>query len=322
MSSETRRALNVVVLKGGTSAERAISLESGAQIAAALRESGCNVTEIDTKNPSFIDELRAAPCDIVYIGLHGRGGEDGSMQGLLECLGLPYVGSGVLASALAIDKAMSKRVYEQAGLPTAPFFIARNSAHFNIESFIEQTLAELGEHLVVKPASEGSSIGMSILSRGDELKAALELAFQSDSTVVVERFIAGTELTVAVIGNDELTALPTIEITTEGAFYDYASKYTPGQSHHIIPARLSEELNERCQELAKQAHIALGCATISRTDFIVDDQGQPWILETNTLPGMTEMSLVPDAARAAGISFPELCRTLVDLSLEPPQTIG
>lgn len=316
MESNASSAPNVVVLKGGTSAEREVSLKSGEQIAAALRSSGCTVEEFDTRNTAYIQYLIEHKPDVVYIALHGRGGEDGTMQGLLDLLGIPYVGSGVLASALAMDKAMTKRIYELAGLPSAPYLIAQKTPDFNKAAFMEEVASQLGEHVVVKPATEGSSIGMSIISTKAELDPALDLAFSSDKTVVVEQFIPGVELTVAVIGNDDLRTLPPIEITSEGAFYDYESKYQPGQSHHFIPARVGDEINERCQKLAIRAHRALGCRTISRTDFIVDAEGQPWALETNTLPGMTEVSLVPDAAKAAGYTFPQLCRALVDLALD------
>ena len=316
MQQNTPEVLRVAVLKGGTSAEREVSLRSGEQVASALRVSGCEVEEFDTKDTSFIDKLVADKPDVVYIALHGRGGEDGTMQGLLEILGIPYVGSGVLASSLAVDKVMSKRFYEQAGLPTAPYLVARQSPDFDQSAFIEQTVELLGEHVVIKPATEGSSIGMSIITSKDELAGALELAFSCDKNVLVEKYIAGDELTVAIIGNDQLVPLPPIEITAEGAFYDYESKYQAGQSHHFIPARLGEEINLKCQDLGIFAHQVLGCRGISRTDFIIDASGSPWILETNTLPGMTEVSLVPDAARAAGYTFPQLCMKLVNLALE------
>lgn len=319
MQQTSPEVLHVVVLKGGTSAERDVSLRSGEQVALALRASGCKVDELDTCDTAFIDQLIKLDPDVVYIALHGRGGEDGTMQGLLEILGYPYVGSGVLASSLAVDKVMSKHFYEQAGLPTAPYIVARNTSNFNKHAFIEQAVAELGEHLVVKPASEGSSIGMSIIEHKDQLAQALDLAFESDPSVLVEQFIAGDELTVGVLGNSELEALPPVEITAEGAFYDYASKYNAGQSNHFIPARMGDAINATCQELAIAVHRTLGCRGISRTDIIVDAQGKPWILETNTLPGMTEVSLVPDAARAAGYSFPQLCKRVVELACETVQ---
>lgn len=316
MQQNAPEVLRVAVLKGGTSAEREVSLRSGEQVAGALRSSGCEVEEFDTSDISFIEKLIADKPDVVYIALHGRGGEDGTMQGLLEILQIPYVGSGVLASSLAVDKVMSKRFYEQAGLPTAPCLVAKQDADFDEASFTKQAIEKLGEHLVIKPATEGSSIGMSIITSKEELAHALEVAFSCDQNVLVEKFIAGDEMTVAVIGNEELSALPPIEITAEGAFYDYESKYQVGQSHHFIPARMGEEINAQCQKLAKLAHQVLGCRGISRTDFIVDASGNPWILETNTLPGMTEVSLVPDAAKAAGYTFPQLCKKLIDLALE------
>lgn len=307
---------SVAVLMGGSSAERPISLLSGERVAAALRSAGFDVRVYDTADLSFIDALRQDKPNVAFPVLHGRGGEDGAIQGILETIGLPYVGSGILASALALDKVMSKICYRQNELLTAPFTVARNKPGFDRAAYCEHTVEQLGSHLVVKPAQEGSSIGMSIIDDAALLPEALELAFESDSTVLVEQFIAGTEVTVGVIGNDNPRALPVIEIISEGAFYDFESKYQPGQSHHIIPARLEQPVLDQLHAQACKAHEILGCRGISRTDFIVDASGISWALETNTLPGMTERSLVPDAANAVGIAFDELCTLLVELALE------
>jgi len=302
----------VAVLMGGTSAEREVSLNTGAQVAAALRECGHTVTEIDTADLGFIEILRAGEFDVVFICLHGRFGEDGTVQGLLELLGLRYVGSGVLASALAMDKVMSKHVFVAEGLLTPPSVVVRASGPVDLDAIV----ATLGEKLVVKPVSEGSSVGMSIVHEASELPAALERAFAHDAVVLVERFVAGVEVTVGVVGNDEPVALPTLEIVPEHEFYDYESKYVPGMSRHIIPARVPAEIADECQRVALDVHRALGCRGISRSDTIVTDAGEVYLLEVNTIPGMTSTSLVPDAARAAGIEFPALCQRLVDLALE------
>jgi D-alanine-D-alanine ligase len=302
----------VAVLRGGTSAEREVSLNTGDQVARALTEHGDLPECIDTADLGFIERLRAGRFDAVFICLHGRRGEDGTVQGLLELLGLPYVGSGVLASALAMDKVVSKVVFEAAGLRTPGWQALRSGGPVDIGAVID----ELGGKLVVKPVSEGSSVGMSIVHEPAELPAAIDLAFRHDSTVLVERYVTGVEVTVGVVGNDELTVLPTLEIVPEHEYYDYDSKYVPGMSRHIIPARVSDTAREECARMAEEAHRVLGCRGVSRADMIVAEGGEVFLLEVNTIPGMTSTSLLPDAARAAGIEFPELCSRLVDLALE------
>ena len=305
--------IRVAVLKGGRSAERAVSLNSGAQAAAALRGAGFDVIEIDTGDDEFIGELSSSEADVAFIALHGRFGEDGTVQGLCELLELPYVGSGVLASALAMDKVMSKRFFTQAELATPDYVVLRRHELFDIGALVDS----LGDKTVVKPANEGSSVGMTIVHEPAELSEAIEKAFGFDRQVLVERFVAGVEVTVAVLGNDDVVALPTLEIVPENEFYDYDSKYVPGMCRHIIPAGVSEAAREECQRLAVEAHKTLGCRGLSRSDTIVAADGSVWLLEVNTIPGMTSTSLVPDAARAAGIEFPELCRMLVEYALEP-----
>jgi len=305
--------IRVAVLKGGRSAERAVSLNSGAQAAAALRGAGFDVVEIDTGDDEFVGELSSSEADVAFIALHGRFGEDGTVQGLCELLELPYVGSGVLASALAMDKVMSKRFFSEAGLATPDYTVLRRHELFDIGALVDS----LGDKTVVKPANEGSSVGMTIVHEPAELSGAIEKAFGFDRQVLVERFVSGVEVTVAVLGNDEVVALPTLEIVPEHEFYDYDSKYIPGMCRHIIPAGVSEAAREECQRLAIEAHKTLGCRGLSRADTIVAEDGSVWLLEVNTIPGMTSTSLVPDAARAAGIEFPELCRMLVEFALEP-----
>jgi D-alanine-D-alanine ligase len=305
--------IRVAVLMGGRSAEREVSLRSGEQVAKALDSAGFDVVEIDTGDDEFVVELAGAMADVVFICLHGRFGEDGTVQGLCELLELPYVGSGVLASALAIDKVMSKRFFSQAGLSTPEYVVLNRHEPFDVDAIV----AQLGEKSVVKPANEGSSVGMTIVREAAQLPDAIEKAFEHDRTVLVEQFVAGVEVTVAVLGNDDPVALPTLEVVAENDFYDYEAKYTPGMSRHIIPARVSAVACSECQRLAVAAHKVLGCRGISRSDTIVEPDGAVWLLETNTIPGMTEVSLVPDAARAAGIEFPELCRQLVEFALTP-----
>lgn len=303
----------VLVLQGGRSAEREVSLNTGAQVAEALATLGHRVITVDAAATDFIEQIESARPDVVFICLHGRFGEDGTVQGLLELLGIPYVGSGVLASALAMDKVMSKHLYACKGIPTPDFVALRRGEAWDAEEITRR----LGAKTVVKPANEGSAIGVTIAHSPAELPAAIEEAFSFDSSVLVEAFVEGVEVTVGVIGNDDLTALPTLEIVPEHEFYDYESKYVPGMSRHIVPARLSEELQADCRRIALDAHRALGCRGMSRSDTIVTAAGEAYLLETNTIPGMTSTSLLPDAARAAGIEFPVLCDQLVRLALEP-----
>jgi D-alanine-D-alanine ligase len=305
--------IRVAVLLGGRSAEREVSLNSGAQVAKALEKAGFEVVKIDAGDDDFVMQLANLQPDVVFICLHGRFGEDGTVQGLCELLELPYIGSGVLASALAIDKVKSKHFFAHAGLATPEYAVLHRGEAYDIRDLVEQ----LGDKSVVKPANEGSSVGMTIVHDPAELPDAIEKAFHHDRTVLVERFVAGVEVTIAVLGNDDAEALPTLEIQPENEFYDYDSKYVPGMSRHIIPARVSEAARQECQRLAVAAHKVLGCRGISRSDTIVEPNGAVWLLETNTIPGMTATSLVPDAARAAGIEFPELCTKLVEFALTP-----
>jgi D-alanine-D-alanine ligase len=297
----------VVVLKGGVSAEREVSLVTGAQVEAALDEAGLPVVCVDTSAPDFIDRIRDSGADVAFICLHGRFGEDGTIQGLLELIGMPYVGSGVLSSAMAMDKWISKLVFQAAGVPTPEALLVERGDDWDVESVI----SAIGEHAVVKPSREGSAIGVTIVHEAAGLPEAMRIAFEHDDAVVIEQFVEGVEITVGVVGTDEPIALPTLEIVPEHDFYDYESKYLPGMSTHIIPARLPEDVRELSKAIALEAHKALGCVGVSRVDLIVPDGGAPSVLEVNTIPGMTTTSLLPEAAQAAGIEFPDLCARLV-----------
>lgn len=302
----------VALLAGGTSGEREISLASGEGAGAALREAGFLVTELDPAKRADLGKLLEDSFDVAFLCLHGKGGEDGALQGFLETIGLPYTGPGVWSSATAMNKAQSKLFYQCAGIPTAPFQYLRKGEPFSAE---EIALA-MGGTCVVKPATEGSALGIYIVEGAEAIASAIESVFEIDELVVVEKYISGTELTVAVLGNDQPFALPVIEIVPKAEFYDFESKYAPGGSQHNCPAPLSEELTEQVMQSAVSAHKVLQCSGVSRSDFILDGDGVPWILETNTIPGMTATSLLPDAARAAGISFPELCTKLIEYALE------
>jgi len=312
VTSGTLKSRKIAVLMGGRSAEREVSLNTGEQVAGALSSLGHAVETIDTGDPGFIVSLQHGAFDAAFICLHGRYGEDGTVQGLLELLDIPYVGSGVLASALAMDKVMSKHFFLLAEIPTPEYVVLHADEPYDLEGIVRA----VGPKSVVKPANEGSAIGVSIVHEPAELPAAIEAAFAYDTHVLIERFIPGVEVTVGVLGNRELVALPTLEIVPEHEFYDYESKYVPGMSRHIIPARVSDQIAQECQRVSVEAHRVLGCRGLSRADTIVSEDGTVYLLEVNTIPGMTSTSLLPDAARAAGIEFPQLCEHLVELALE------
>jgi len=305
----------VLVLMGGTSEEREVSLRSGKAVYEGLREAGYEVEALDF-TPETIHRIKEISPDVVFITLHGKNGEDGTVQGYLELLGIPYTGSGVLASAVCMNKVITKKLCSFEGLPTADFQVIKKRG-FNRDSFNSALLMEdFGLPLVVKPATQGSSVGTSIVRESKNIVPALELAFSLDEEILVEKFIAGTELTVTVLGKDSLKTLPVIEIVPKNEYYDYESKYMPGMSDHIIPARISEPEREKVEEISCKAYEAVGCRGYARIDLILDREGNPYILEINTLPGMTGTSLVPDAARAAGIKFPELLDFFVKMALE------
>lgn len=305
--------INVALLAGGTSGEHEISQASGDGAQQALLDAGFKVTRLDPAKKDDLKKLIEEEFDVAFLCLHGKGGEDGTIQGMLELLGIPYTGSGVLSSATAMDKGRSKVVYKHAGIPIIP------GINLNVkeERDVNAILEVVGIPCVIKPATEGSSLGLRIVKDEKDIEEALEYVFSVDENIVVEKFVAGIETTVAVLGNDDLEALPVIEIVPLAAdTYDFESKYAPGGCKHVIPARLSDEVTQRLQDLAKQAHHVLGCRGVSRTDFIVDNEGNPWILETNTLPGMTATSLLPDTAGVAGYTFPQLCMKLVQHAME------
>lgn len=302
----------VLVLLGGTSAEREVSLRTGEQVSRALAAAGHEVSQLDTAAADFISEItRIKPC-VVFICLHGRLGEDGTVQGLLELLGIPYVGSGVLASALAMDKVMSKHFFSQAGIPSPRYAVVFKGD----EPRVEEITQLLGSKTVVKPANEGSAIGVSISHDPDELNEAIDHALLYDNKALVEEFVAGVEITVGVLGNEDAVALPTIELVPATEFQDYEAKYAPGMSTHIIPARISDSARAKAEEIALKAHSALECRGMSRADMIVGDNDTVYLLETNTIPGMTQISLLPKAANAIGLDLAGLCSLLVELALE------
>jgi len=308
-----RQKMKVALLSGGSSAEREVSLKSGGQVYAALNKDKYDVQRYDPRDDLPRLAQDASSIDVALIILHGRLGEDGTVQGFLECLGIPYQGSGVLGSAVAMNKILSKRLYEEAGLPVAPYLVVDRAQPEAVENLVDT----LGLPIVVKPEHEGSSIGLSVVRDERHLSKALETAWQYDSRCLLEKFIPGTEITAGVLGNDSLQSLPLIEIVPgeDYDFFDYNAKYLPGATKEICPARISQQLTEKAQEYARRAHQALYCQGYSRTDMIVGTD-EIYVLETNTIPGMTQTSLFPQAASAAGISFPDLLDRLIELALE------
>jgi D-alanine-D-alanine ligase len=353
------KRIRVGVLTGGASAERDISLATGAQIARSLSADAYDVVLLDplafmVRNPALTDAQRAQakallaggvrvdparelpkglegeiesatralvpatraineandPIDVVLIALHGTWGEDGRIQGLLDTLGIPYTGSGVLASALAMDKVMAKTVLAAAGIDVPRAVVVRGATRAELEA-----AGALGLPVFVKPVASGSSVGASIVRKAEDLGPAIVEALRYDERALVEEYLGGTELTVAVIGNDELTPLPVVEIVPTREFFDYRAKYDTGGSEEIVPARIPAETARRAQDIAVKAHVALGCRGMSRTDLVWTGDRMV-ALEVNTIPGMTANSLLPKAAQAAGIPFGELLGRLIGWALD------
>jgi len=302
--------VKIAVLCGGRSAEREVSLRSGEQVQKALRGLGHDAATVDIDRTTW-DVLRDGGFECVFNALHGRFGEDGTVQGMLELLDLPYTGSGIFASALCIDKSAVNEMLTWSGL-LIPAFSEFHIGDAITAEAVDQLVEMYGLPLVVKPNSEGSTIGVTIARDVDAVASGIALARRYDRRVIVQEFKAGTEITVGVLATPELQVLPTLEIVSDNPVYDYDAKYTAGRSHHIIPARIPEAARQLAAENAGHAFRVLGCEGMARVDIIVDAEGGPWILEVNTVPGLTAVSLLPDAARAAGIEFPELCTRLVE----------
>ena len=336
--------MKITVLMGGTSAERDVSIASSLRVAEALRTRGHDVVTLDTargpltereekallakgnpvqKAPPSQEELAkmasqtlpqmlgALPslkeADVVFLGLHGGYGEDGSIQAFLDMAGIRYTGSGHLASALAMDKDLSKHLFRRAGVPTADWVMAKP------EGTVEEQLGRLGAIMpvVVKPSKQGSTVGLSVVKRREELTAAIAEAFRYDDEVMIEQFVAGRELTVGILGDE---AFPVGEIIPKHEIYDYECKYTPGMAEEVFPAQIPSDRAREAQELAKRAFQALKLRGCARIDFRMTEDGSLFCLEANTLPGMTATSLIPQGAAAAGVPFPELCERIALLA--------
>jgi len=294
----------VAVLLGGKSAEREVSLKSGGMVLAALRKKGVDAHPFEPKERDVQDLVKERFAR-VFIALHGRFGEDGTLQGVLEWLGIPYTGSGVLASALAMDKVRTKRLWAAEGLPTAPYALLEK------DTDLKAVGKRLGTPMFVKPASEGSSVGMTKVKKIGDLEEAYALAVNYDPVVIAEKFIDGPELTVAIVGE---RVLPIIRIETPREFYDYEAKYVANDTRYLIPCGLPQKKEKEIQALCLKAFRALGCRGWGRVDLMLDKRGKPFLLEVNTSPGMTDHSLVPMAARAVGISYEDLCVKVLELA--------
>jgi D-alanine-D-alanine ligase len=314
MSNDISNFGKVAVMFGGNSAERDVSLRSGKAVLIALQQAGVDAVAFDPAQQSLTELISGMKADRVFIVLHGRGGEDGTMQGALQLLGLPYTGSGVLGSALAMDKIRCKRLFLAQNLPTAPFAVVHN----NTLDYAE-LLTELGGKVMVKPANEGSSIGMSAASTAAELEQAIAAALKYDSEILVERWINGREFTIAILGD---AVLPIVEMRTPRAFYDYEAKYQANNTEYLCPAPLTAEQTAAMQADALAAFKAVGAWGWGRVDLMLNQQGEHFLLEVNTVPGMTEKSLVPMAAKAAGLSFAELVLTILQQTLDGNTEVG
>jgi D-alanine-D-alanine ligase len=347
--------MRIVVLMGGTSSERDVSLASGIRIAAALRTKGHDVVAVDTVAgalspagekamldggimrplppdraqlarlgaetlPAAVRDLKGSGgADVVFLALHGGQGEDGTIQALLDLTRVPYTGSGHLASALAMDKDLSKRLFRDAGVLTPDWLMVRrgDGTEWHSSLFSAHAIGELGLPLIVKPSKEGSTVGLTLVKEASGLAAAIDEAFRHDDEVMLERFIAGRELTVGILGD---RALPVGEIIPRHELYDYECKYTPGMAVEVFPAKITDAQRDAVQDSAKRAFRALKLGGYARIDFRMAVGGEFHCLEANTLPGMTELSLIPQAAAADGISFPDLCERIIALALQAPFT--
>lgn len=308
-----KKKINVALLSGGRSSEREVSLSGGDQVYEALDKTRYDIRRYDPKTDLTRLAQDAAAIDVALIILHGPFGEDGTIQGFLDLLDIPYQGSGVLGSALAMNKVISKEIFRRNGIPTPQDMTFRRNDPIDAPRCIET----LGLPMVVKPGAGGSSIGMSLVKTPADFTPAIQKAFSADDVLLLESYLKGTELTASVIGNEELTALPVIEIIPDQKydFFEYDAKYLAGETREICPARISDHLAKKAQEYAKRAHRALFCQGYSRTDMICSAD-EIYVLETNTIPGMTRTSLLPLAARTAGIDFSQLLDKLIALGIE------
>lgn len=297
----------ITVIMGGPSSEAEVSRRTGGAIAEALRSKGYDVTELELEPKRIVEQLEEAKPDVVFNAIHGKFGEDGALQGILEMLEIPYTGSGITASAVGMNKVMSKALFQSCGIPTSP------SKGYTKGLSVDEIKKDILEHFtvpfVVKAATQGSTIGLAIVRHVEELDQALADTFQYGNSILVEAFLDGGEFTIPVT---ETQVFPIIKIEPHSGSYDYYSKYTAGATEYLCPAPISQEETEHMQKMARQVYDAVGCNGVARVDFMTDHTGKAYVLEINTIPGMTATSLVPKAAKALGISFADLCERILD----------
>lgn len=305
---------HVAVLSGGTSLEREVSLRSGRRVADALADRGYRVSSFDV-DARLVRTLDEGGFDLAFLALHGSAGEDGTIQSLLELVGMPYTGPDVLASSLAWNKPIAQGLYRRAGIAVPDHVVLTQQAfrEMGAAAAVDRVAAELGSPLVVKPATGGSSLGLAVVEEPERLGQAMLGAFSYAEAVLVERFVHGTEVAVTLLDGEPL---PAVEIRPKEGAYDFAARYTAGATEFHAPARITDEVAEACAAAATTAWAAVGARHVSRADLIIDADGLPWLLELDTCPGLTETSLVPMAAQAAGLAFEDLCERLVRLALE------
>lgn len=299
----------ILVVMGGTSSEKEVSLKSGEAVYNSLIRKNYNAEKF-VLNEDNVCEIISKKPDLCVLCLHGKGGEDGSIQGMLELAGIRYTGSGIASSAMCMNKIITKKMLVHKNIPTPKFAEIKNGE--NIEEFSKNLIEQFGFPLVVKAPCQGSSVGVEIVHNFEELVTAIKNNIDYDNEILIEEFINGVELTVPVMKeNGKAVAFPIVEIVSENTFYDYESKYTEGMSHHIIPARVNKDAAEKISQYAVDTYNALSCSGIARVDFFIDKDNNPYVIEINTIPGMTATSLVPDSAKAAGVEFDELVKKIV-----------
>lgn len=309
---------NIAVLMGGRSLEREISLKSGHRVYGALKKLGYNAIKLDM-DESIVGNLTSRKIDLAYIALHGKDGEDGTIQEILELLNIPYTGPGVYSNILSFDKIISKQILISHNIPTPPFYFLNESSfrELGASKLLPLAIEKLGLPLVIKPSAQGSALGVKIARNQEDIPDAIISALGYSKKVIIEKFIYGTELAVSIIGKDSPQILPVVEIVPEKDFFDFESRYSPGKTNYFVPARLPQSLTEKVKETAAHVHNALKCSKLSRVDIILDKKEKiPYVLELNTSPGMTDTSLLPMAAEEAGISFEELVEKIIKLSLD------
>ena len=308
---------NIAVLMGGRSLEREFSIKSGQRVSNALRKLGHNVIKLDV-DESIVDNLNSEKIDLAYIALHGKDGEDGTIQEILEVLNIPYTGPGVYPNVLSFDKIISKQIFISHNIPTSPFYFLNASSFRELGSskLLPFIVKKIGLPLVVKPSAQGSALGIKLVNNAEDLPDAIISALGYSKKVILEKFIDGIELAVSIIGKEKPKTLPTVEIVPKKKFFDFESRSKVGEVDYFVPARISSSLDKKVKEVAIAVHNSLKCAKLSRVDIMLDRKEKiPYVLELNTSPGMTDTSLLPMAAEEAGISFEELVDEIIKMSL-------